>query len=207
MGLGFLGIRDLLSFLRFEGEDASGTPNPLAGHVDKLYGTGASLSGRVIREYVYEGWNQDAATAASFDAVHTHTGSGRLLFNQRFAQVGRYPRQHEEHQWPAEYYPFTFAAAPDPFTERVDGLWKRPETDPLVIHLHTEGDYWNRHVSLTHTDPRAPAKSSCQQRRACTISPARPTWRVPSTTRSGSASSRRAACPLHPTAAPARPHG
>jgi hypothetical protein len=28
------------------------------------------------------------------------------------------------------------------------------ESDPLVIHLHTEGDYWVRHVSLTHTDPR-----------------------------------------------------
>ena len=89
-----------------------------------------------------------------FDAVHTHTGSGRLFQNQRFAQVGRYPRQHEEHQWPAEYYPFTFAAVPDPFTERNEGLWQRPETDPLVIHLHTEGDYWVRHVSLSHTDPR-----------------------------------------------------
>ena len=110
MGLGFLGIRDLLSLIRFDDEDAAGKPNPLAGHVDKLYGTGASLSGRVIREYVYEGWNEDAAGHRLFDAVHTHTGSGRLLFNQRFAQVGRYPRQHEEHQWPAEYYPFAFDA-------------------------------------------------------------------------------------------------
>lgn len=76
------------------------------------------------------------------------------LRHQRFAQVGRYPRQHEEHQWPAEYYPFTYVAVPDPFTERNEGLWQRPKTDPLVIHLHTEGDYWVRHVSLTHTDPR-----------------------------------------------------
>ena len=154
MNLGFLGIRDLLSLLRYETHDAAGNPNPLAGHVEKVYGTGASLSGRVIREYVYEGWNVDAAGRRVFDAVHTHTGSGRLFQNQRFAQVGRYPRQHEEHQWPAEYYPFTYVAVPDPFTERNEGLWQRPETDPLVIHLHTEGDYWVRHVSLTHTDPR-----------------------------------------------------
>jgi hypothetical protein len=154
MNLGFLGIRDLLSMLRYEAHDAAGNPNPLAGHVEKIYGTGASLSGRVIREYVYEGWNVDAAGRRVFDAVHTHTGSGRLFQNQRFAQVGRYPRQHEEHQWPAEYYPFTFVAVPDPFTGRNEGLWQRPETDPLVIHLHTEGDYWVRHVSLTHTDPR-----------------------------------------------------
>ena len=154
MNLGFLGIRDLLSMLKYESHDGSGNDNPLAGHVEKIYGTGASLSGRVIREYVYEGWNEDAADRPVFDAVHTHTGSGRLFQNQRFAQVGRYPRQHEEHSWPAECYPFTFAAVPDPFTERNEGLWQRPNTDPLVIHLHTEGDYWVRHVSPTHTDPR-----------------------------------------------------
>jgi hypothetical protein len=154
MGLGFLGIRDLMSFIRFGTRDAAGIANPLAGYVDKLYGTGASLSGRVIREYVYEGWNVDAQGRKLFDAVQTHTGSGRLLHNIRFAQVGRYPRQHEEHQWPSEYYPFTFATVPDPFSNKIDGLWKRPQSDPLVIHLHTEGDYWIRHVSLTHTDPR-----------------------------------------------------
>ena len=154
MGLGFLGVRDLLSMIRFATHDSAGTSNPLAGYVEKLYGTGQSLSGRVVREYVYEGWNVDAEGRKLFDAVHTHTGSGRLFHNTRFAQVGRYPRQHEEHQWPAEYYPFTFNAVPDPFTGRVDGLWKRPASDPLVIHTHTEGDYWVRHVSLTHTDPR-----------------------------------------------------
>ena len=154
MGLGFLGIRDLLSMIRFETHDSAGNPNPLAGHVEKLYGTGQSMSGRVVREYVYEGWNEDAEGRKLFDGVHTHTGSGRLFQNTRFAQVGRYPRQHEEHQWPAEYYPFTFNTVPDPFSGRVDGLWKRPATDPLVIHTHTEGDYWVRHVSLAHTDPR-----------------------------------------------------
>ncbi len=153
MNLGFLGIRDLLSMLKNETHDHAGNANPLAGHVEKIYGTGGSLSGRVIREFVYEGWNEDAAGRAVFDAVHTHTGSGRLFQNQRFAQVGRYPRQHEEHSWPAECYPFTFAAVPDPFTERNEGLWQRPGTDPLVIHLHTEGDYWVRHVSPTHTNP------------------------------------------------------
>jgi len=154
MGLGFLGVRDLLSTIRFEEADAAGNRNPLYGYVDKVYGTGGSMSGRVIREYVYDGFNEDADGRKVFDAVHTHTGSGRLVYNIRFAQVGRYPRQHEEHQWPAEYYPFTFNAVPDPFSGRVEGLWQRPATDPLCIHTHTEGDYWIRHVSLTHTDPK-----------------------------------------------------
>jgi len=154
MGLGFLGIRDLLSMLRFEDKDSSGNANPLAGHIEKAYATGTSLSGRVVREYVYEGWNEDAQGRQLLDAIHSHTGSGRLLHNIRFAQVGRYPRQHEEHSWPSEYYPFSFDAIPDPFSNKNEGLWKHPKTDPLVIHTHTEGDYWKRHVALTHTDPR-----------------------------------------------------
>ena len=151
-GLGFLGVRDLLSMIRFQKKDSAGNDNPLAGYVDKLYATGGSLCGRVIRQYVYEGWNADAEGRKLFDAVHTHTGTGRVLQNIRFPQVGRFPRQHEEHDWPSEVYPFTYIKIPDPFTGKVDGLWKRPETDPLVIHLHTEGDYWIRHVSPAHTD-------------------------------------------------------
>ncbi len=153
-GLGFLGIRDALSFLRFGDKDSAGNANPLSGFVDKAYGTGTSLSGRVAREYIYAGWNEDVEGRKLLDALQTHTGSGRLLYNNRFSQPGRYPRQHEEHSWPSEVYPFSFDRVPDPFTGKTDALWKRPKTDPLVLHSHTEGDYWKRHVSLTHTDPR-----------------------------------------------------
>jgi hypothetical protein len=154
MGLGFLGLRDLVSFLRHGKADASGVANPLAGSIDKAYGYGASLAGRVVREYIYEGWNRDAEGRKVFDAVLTHTGIGRLFFNMRFAQIGRYPRQHEEHSWPSERYPFNFTPIPDPFTGKVDSVVKRPDTDPLIIHSHTAGEYWERHGSMTHTDPR-----------------------------------------------------
>jgi hypothetical protein len=154
MGLGFLGLRDTVSFLRHDTRDAAGNANPLAGTWDKAYGYGASLAGRVVREYVYEGWNRDAEGRKVFDAVLTHTGVGRLFFNMRFAQIGRYPRQHEEHSWPSERYPFTFTPVPDPFSGKLDSVLKRPDTDPLVIHSHTAGEYWERHGSMTHTDPR-----------------------------------------------------
>ena len=72
----------------------------------------------------------------------------------RFAQIGRYPRQHEEHSWPSERYPFTFTPVPDPFSGKLDSVLKRPDTDPLVIHSHTAGEYWERHGSMTHTDQR-----------------------------------------------------
>ena len=154
MGLGFLGLRDLVSFLRHGSEDSAATANPLAGFIDKVYGYGASLAGRVVREFVYEGWNRDAEGRRVFDAVQTHTGIGRLYFNMRFAQIGRYPRQHEEHSYPSERYPFNFSPVPDPFTGKVDSVLKRPDTDPLIVHCHTSSEYWERHGSMTHTDPR-----------------------------------------------------
>ena len=154
MGLGFLGLRDLVSFLRYGMKDSSGAANPLAGSIDKVYGYGASLAGRVVREFIYEGWNRDAEGRKVFDAVQTHTGIGRLYCNMRFAQIGRYPRQHEEHSYPSERYPFNFNPIPDPFTGKVDAVLKRPETDPLIVHCHTSSEYWERHGSMTHTDPR-----------------------------------------------------
>jgi hypothetical protein len=154
MGLGFLGLRDLVSCLHHGSKDSAGASNPLAGAIDKVYGYGASLAGRVVREFVYEGWNRDAERRRVFDAVQTHTGIGRLYFNMRFAQIGRYPRQHEEHSYPSERYPFNFSLVPDPFTGKVDGVLKRPDTDPLIVHCHTSSEYWERHGSMTHTDPR-----------------------------------------------------
>lgn len=154
MGLGFLGLRDLVSFLHYGRHDSAGVANPLAGAIDKVYGYGASLAGRVVREFVYEGWNRDAEGRRVFDAVQTHTGIGRLYCNMRFAQIGRYPRQHEEHSYPSERYPFNFNPIPDPFTGKVDAVLKRPDTDPLVVHCHTSSEYWERHGSMTHTDPR-----------------------------------------------------
>jgi hypothetical protein len=154
MGLGFLGLREAVSFLRHGSKDSAGVANPLAGAITKVYGYGASLAGRVVREFVYEGWNRDAEGRRVFDAVQTHTGIGRLYFNMRFAQIGRYPRQHEEHSYPSERYPFNFTAIPDPFTGKNDAVMKRPDSDPLLVHCHTSSEYWERHGSMTHTDPR-----------------------------------------------------
>jgi hypothetical protein len=154
MGLGFLGLRDLVAFLRHGKADSGGAANPLAGFVDQAYGYGASLAGRVVREFIYEGWNRAAEGRKVFDAVLTHTGIGRLFFNTRFAQIGRYPRQHEEHSWPSERYPFNFTPIADPFNGKVDSVLKRPDSDPLIVHCHTSGEYWERHGSMTHTDPR-----------------------------------------------------
>ena len=156
MGLGLAGIRDLVGFLRYEAQDTRGAPNPLAGSIEKAYGYGSSLCARVLRQSIYDGYNADPEGRRVFDAIYPHvSGGGRLFANIRFAQVGRFPRQHEEHLWPSERYPFAYSAVPDPFSEELDSVLKRPESDPLVMHTHTGTEYWQRHASLGHTDPRS----------------------------------------------------
>ena len=155
MGLGMVGIRDLISFLKYDEKDSAGESNPLQGQVKSAYTYGQSLSARVVRQFVYDGYNGDLAGRKVFDAVYSHvSGAGRLFANSRFGQVGRYPRQHEEHQWPSEMYPFAYTPVPDKYVEGLDSVLKRPETDPLVMHTHTGTEYWQRHASLGHTDPR-----------------------------------------------------
>lgn len=156
LGLGFAGVRDFLSFLRYGETDAAGAPNPAAhgdARIERVYGWGRSQSGRFLREFVYRGWNADANGRRVFDGVHPHvTGAGRVSLNYRFAQPGRYPRQHEDHLVASDQFPFAYGLTSDPHTGRVDAILKRPDTDPRVVHSQTAAEYWQRRGSLVHTD-------------------------------------------------------
>ncbi|MEE8442640.1 MAG: alpha/beta hydrolase domain-containing protein [Dehalococcoidia bacterium] len=156
LGLGFTGLRDLVSFLLHADSDDDGTPNPLkqqGGGIEKAYAWGRSQSGRFLREFVYRGFNQDSEGRRVFDAVWPHVaGCGRVALNYRFAQPGRFPRQHADHLYPSDEFPFAYAVTGDPHTGKTDGILKRPDTDPLVIHTQTSSEYWERRGSLVHTD-------------------------------------------------------
>lgn len=156
MGLGFAGVRDFISFLLYRERDDDGTPNPLADGegIAAAYGWGRSQSGRFLREYVYQGFNEDHNNRQIFSAIAPHVaGAGRVALNYRFAQPGRYPRQHEEHVYPSDQFPFAYTETTDPYTNETDAILKRPATDPLVIHTQTASEYWQRRGSLVHTDP------------------------------------------------------
>ena len=158
LGLGFAGVRDLVDFLHHADEDAAGQANPLregGRGVEKAYAWGRSQSGRFLREFVYRGFNASDAGRRVFDGVFPHVaGAGRLALNYRFAQPDRYPRQHEDHLYPSDEFPFAYCGAEDPFTGEEDAILKRPDTDPLVIHTQTATEYWQRRGSLAHTDGR-----------------------------------------------------
>ena len=156
LGLGFTAVRDFVSFLLHGEADDDGTPNPLGGPdagLEAAYGWGRSQSGRFLREFVYRGFNEDAQGRRVFAGIAPHvSGGGRVVLNCRFAQPGRYPRQHSDHVYPSDQFPFAYHVIDDPLTGRRDGILKRPETDPLVVHTQTSAEYWERRGSLVHTD-------------------------------------------------------
>ena len=125
LGLGLTGVRDLLFFLRHGEVDADGAPNPLHAQgvgVEKVYGWGRSQSGRFLRELVYRGFNKDVQGRRVFDGIAPHVaGGGRIILNYRFAQPGRHPRQHEDHLYASDQFPFAYTTLTDPLSGRVDG--------------------------------------------------------------------------------------
>ncbi|WP_428486389.1 alpha/beta hydrolase domain-containing protein [Rhodopila sp.] len=149
MGLGHVAVRDFVSFLKY---DATGA-NPLAG-TRLAYGWGRSQTGRCLRDFVYRGYNADAAGRRVFDGVMPHVaGAGRKWLNHRFASpIVSGGQQYEDHFNIADSFPFSYARSVDHLTGREDAILKRPETDPLVFHTQTATEYWVRRGSLVHTD-------------------------------------------------------
>jgi Alpha/beta hydrolase domain len=151
LGLGHAAVRDFVSFLRYSEEDAAGL-----GTIEKAYAWGRSQTGRCLRDFVYRGFNADAAGRKVFDGILPHVaGAGRMWLNHRFANaVVSGGQQYEDHFNIADSFPFSYAETTDHLTGRTDAILKRPQTDPLVIHTQTSTEYWQRRGSLVHTDTR-----------------------------------------------------
>ncbi len=157
LGLGFAGVRDLISFLRYELVDAANNPNPLtAGGVKtgirNAYAWGRSQSGRFVRDFVYHGFNEDESHRQVFGAISPHAaGGGRLFLNYEFSRPVTSSQQHTN-QLDPELFPFAYNILPDPQTGREDGILKRPKTDPYIVHTQTATEYWQKRGALAHTD-------------------------------------------------------
>ena len=130
MGLGFAATRDIVSFLRRNATDAAGNPNPLATDggptVEHVYALGISQSGRFLRDLVYQGFNEDEDGERVFDGVIPHVAGSRKTFtNARWAQPGRYSRQHETHLTPGDQFPFSYGVLTEPLSGLTDGILAR----------------------------------------------------------------------------------
>jgi hypothetical protein len=153
MALGYATSRDFVSFLRHAREDDAGNPNPVAGIVATLC-QGISSSGMYYRDYLYYGFNEDEQGRRVCDGMHIHVpGAQRLFLNYRFAQPNPFTQQHRERYVPDVNFPVAYGVTRDPLSGRQDGLLKRPQSDPKIIHSDTSNEYWQFRASLLGADP------------------------------------------------------
>ena len=152
VGVGLAGTRDIVSFLKYA-DAARG--NPMTG-IRFAIGWGVSQTGRFLRHFVYQGFNEDERGRLVFDGVFDQVGgAGRGSFNHRFGQQSRDQLQHFNILYPVDMFPFTDADQTDPETGLTDGLLaraRRSNTVPKFFHVLTDSEYFNRAGSLTHTD-------------------------------------------------------
>ena len=148
LGLGHAAVRDLVSHLRHD------PATPLPG-IERAYGWGRSQTGRAIRDFIYHGFNEDAAGRKVFDGLLPHVAGAGRMDTSRFANLtDAAGQQYEVHHKPADVFPFAYAETTDHITGRTDAILKRPATDPLVLHTQSATEYWQRRGSLVHTDTR-----------------------------------------------------
>ena len=153
-GLAFLATSDLVSFLR--GSPGHDVESPLDG-IGHTIGLGISQSGRFLRDLIHQGYNADEQGAKVFDGAMPHIAGSRKTFtNYRFAQPGRYSRQHEDHDYPGDQFPFTYAETADPLTGRTESILSAcaaTDTCPKVMHTDTSTEFWQARASLLTTAP------------------------------------------------------
>ena len=151
LGTGLAGTRDLISFLKY-----SETGNPLRG-IQVAYGWGVSQSGRFLRHFLYEGFNEDEQGRQVFDGIIDEVGgAGRGSFNHRFGQASRDANEFNNFLYPVDMFPFTDGPETDPVTRQTDALLARAEARhvaPKIFHILSNSEYFNRGGSLVHTDP------------------------------------------------------
>jgi Alpha/beta hydrolase domain len=169
LGLGWAGMRDLISFFKHAQADDAGTPNPLYLPPQRRPGSprhddagtlavfeGSSQSGRSMRTFIHLGFNEDERGRIVFEGAFPHIGGGRLSMNIRFAQPGRAWGYTVDHLYPAYEFPFTYSTTHDPITRQTGGILERctrSHTCPRIFHVATALEIWEGRQSLGFTDP------------------------------------------------------
>jgi hypothetical protein len=152
-GMAFAAIRDVAAFLRAGGGGVAATADRAILH-------GISQSGRLVRDFIHQGFNEDESNPGRpvFDAMLPHIpGARRTYTNARFAQPGRNPTAHGDRLYPANQFPFAYEDLEDHLTGRRDGLLRRcraTNTCPKVIQADSEYEFYGAHASLLATDTR-----------------------------------------------------
>lgn len=151
-GAGLAGIRDLLAWFRDTPFEGAAAPN-------NVLIFGISQSARVIARMLHDGLDVDENGKLAFDGAFLEVpgGGGSAGFNSRFAQPTRHPSMLEEHDYPADAFPFTSAPTRDPVSGAtasiLDHARDRQGRLPKLMFANTSTEFWNRGASLIATTP------------------------------------------------------
>jgi hypothetical protein len=151
-GAGMAGIRDLLAYLR--DHDFEGAPAP-----KNVLIFGISQSGRLIGRMLHDGLNVDEGGRLVFNGAFMQVpgAGGSAGFNSRFVQPTRHPSMLEEHDHPADAFPFTSTPTRDPVTGLTASTLDRARDKngklPKLFVANTSTEFWNRGASLVATTP------------------------------------------------------
>ena len=151
-GIGLAIVRDLVSFLRHDETDQ----NPLAGNIRYALAYGSSQSGRMLKEFLHEGFNRDEAGRMVFEGLHINiSGAHTMALNERFGDANLTGRAYERYGMAAIWFPFTYGTMTDPLTGETDGLLSactETATCPKIVHTDSGNEAWGKAASLVTTD-------------------------------------------------------
>ncbi len=156
-GVGFAAVRDWNAWLRYEAKDDSGTANPLAGDITRIYTEVSSQPGRFLNDFRYLGFNQAENGKQVFDGMMQWIAAGDgLNINYRWSQPGRTERNRQDHLYVEGRFPFADVATTDPITGKTDSRYARctlSHTCPFAMEIFSANEYWVKAASLMTTDP------------------------------------------------------
>jgi Alpha/beta hydrolase domain len=156
-GVGFAAIRDWNSWLRYETKDDSGTPNPLAGDISKIYTEVSSQPGRLLNDFRYLGFNQAENGKQVFDGMMQWIAAADgISMNYRWSQPGRTERNRQDHLFVEGRFPFANVTSTDPITGKTDSRYAKcalTHTCPFAVEIFSANEYWVKAASLMTTDP------------------------------------------------------
>jgi hypothetical protein len=152
-GAGLAAMRDWISFLKFGGL-ATIPAGDLSASLKRAISFGISQSGRLLREFLYDGFNVDESGRKVFDGVWADVaGAGRGSFNFRFAQPSRDGWPYLNVFYPTDLFPFTDTDETDPVTHRSGSLLAKARAAnvmPKIFFTNDSSEYWGRVASLIH---------------------------------------------------------
>jgi hypothetical protein len=157
LGVGLAATRDLVSFFRYATHDRSGTPNPVAGAIDKAVSIGDSQSGNFIRSFVHLGFNQDESNRIVWDGVFPRIAARQTPLNHRFALPGGAASLYEVGSdgvvWWSAYEDRARGVPRASLLDRCTAT----KTCPKVIEAFGSSEFWGLRMSpdLIGTDAKA----------------------------------------------------